>query len=327
MTSWTSKSKRKKKKVKHEPISQIIINSLNSNKLFYSFEYSAARDADPNDLFARIQRMTNDLMPSWIDITWGFGNVGQRSIEMAKRVQKELSIPVLLHFILTDRTTQQIEQDLQAIRNAGIRNLLALRGYTQAGYDKWQPTETISGSCPPPQHTDGLVSFIKERHADWFSIGVAGFPEGHPESTNLSEDVMHLKLKIDAGGEFIICQFCYDANVFHDFVKRCRAVGISVPIIPGVMPLTEYSTAKLLSDTWNVKLGDDIYNELKRCEEEDEIETGREAGKKYVVDLCDNLLNVQKKKGKGESGGIHFFVYDAEYEVRGLIDGIEKLEK
>ena len=323
-------SKKDKSRTPHLSLSHLIQRALDSQQFFYSFEYSASRDPNPDDLFERISRMTSSLKPLWIDVTWGFGNVGQRSIEMCRRVQKNLSVPCLLHFILTDRTTIQLETDLAKARAAGVRSILALRGYTQAGYDAWQPCEVRKGEVPPPQHADGLIRFIKERHQDWFSIGVAGFPEGHPESKDdLDKDVEHLKLKVDAGAEFIICQFCFDAVVFAAFVTRCRDIGIDVPILPGVMPLTEYSTAKLLSETWGVRLTANIEKKLKDCEESGETERGIECGEEFVTELCRDFLRVQSEgvdtTGTAISGGgLHFFVYDAEWEVRRLLSALSE---
>jgi methylenetetrahydrofolate reductase (NADPH) len=305
------KTKHKKSRNKHTPLATLITTAIKTGEFFYSFEYSPARDPNPVDLYARIARMVHDLAPLWIDVTWGFGDIGTRSIAACKHVQKELSIPVLMHFICTDKTTAELERHLLAAKEAGVRAILALRGYTQAGFDKWQPCDEGDGT--EPQHADALVRFIKERHGDWFSIGVAGFPEGHPESHgNLTEDLLCLRGKIDAGANFIICQFCFDAAVFSEFVARCRAIGICVPILPGVMPLTEYSTARLLSDTWGVRLPSEIEEKLKECADQDD-ELGRKYGEDFIVELVNDLTTY------GTCGGVHFFVYDAEWEVKNII--------
>ena len=320
-------SSQNKRKKTHTPLSQLIQHSIDHHHFFYSFEFSPARDPNPQDLYARIARMT-ELQPLWVDVTWGFGDIGQRSIDAARYIQKHLDIPCLLHFIATDKTTEQLEQSLRSARAAGVRSILALRGYTQAGYDTWQPCDDGDGS--EPQHADALVRFIKERHQDWFSIGVAGFPEGHPESNgDLHADVMHLKGKIEAGGEFVICQFCFDVQVFIAFVQRCRNIGITVPILPGIMPLTEYSTARLLSDVWKVSLPVQIESRLQACEEKGRVEQGRKCGETFVVNLCEQLLEELEKAGEADGGrswgsGLHFFVYDAEYEVRQILKRLAK---
>ena len=285
---------------------------------FFSFEFSAARDPEPADLFSRIRRMHKREQPLWVDVTWGFGDVGRRSIAAARHVRKEINARVLMHFICTDKTTAELERHLQAARDAGVRSILALRGYTQAGFDSWQPCSDGDGT--EPQHADALVRFIKERHEDFFSIGVAGFPEGHPESSgDLEADVQRLKGKIDAGAEFIICQFCFDPAVFAAFLGRCRTAGIKVPIIPGVMPLTEYSTARLLSDTWGVSLPPSIEVELRECEATCNHDRARSQGEDFTVDMCVELLSLEES-----SHALHFFVYDAEWEVTRILERLRK---
>ena len=305
-----------KAKPKHVPLGTVIENAIASGVPFYSFEYSPARDPNPQDLYARIQRMYSDLSPLWVDITWGFGDIGERSIAAARHVSKTLGARVIMHFICTDKTTTDLEKHLDAARRAGVRSILALRGYTQAGYDEWQPCQ--NGDGKEPKHADELVKFIKVRHGDWFSIGVAGFPEGHPESKgNLDADVLRLKGKVDAGADFIICQFCFEASLFADFLQRCRSIGIRCPILPGVMPLTEYSTARLLSDSWGVSLPLEVEESLRACEMEENHALARELGENFIVDMCMQLL--QPKSGDGRGNGIHFFVYDAEYEIRRIL--------
>jgi methylenetetrahydrofolate reductase (NADPH) len=321
--------KKKKKKKEHVPLATLISNAMNhSTNFFYSFEFSPARDPNPIDLFNRIERMSNDLKPLWVDITWGFGDIGSRSIDAARQIQKTLNVPVLMHFICTDKTTTQLEKSLNDARSAGVRAILALRGYTQSGFDKWQKCDDGDGN--EPQHADELVRFIKESHGDWFSIGVAGFPEGHPESENgIDDDIIHLKNKIKNGAEFIICQFCFDSTVFHKYVQKCRDNHINVPILPGIMPLTEYSTAKLLSDLWHVKLPTSIEKRLRECQEKGN-DGGRMYGEEFTTDLCESLLRPSNNESKSSNGigsggrGLHFFVYDAEWEVRAIINNLKE---
>eukprot|EP00756_Hemistasia_phaeocysticola_P037572 Hpha_TRINITY_DN16704_c1_g6::TRINITY_DN16704_c1_g6_i1::g.77367::m.77367/K00297/metF, MTHFR; methylenetetrahydrofolate reductase (NADPH) len=119
-----------KAKKGHVPLGEIIRGAMAGGAPFYSFEYSAARDPRPENLYARVRRMGIDLRPLWVDVTWGFGDVGARSIEATRYIQKDLPLPCLMHFILTDRTTTELERDLATARAAGVRAILAMRGYT-----------------------------------------------------------------------------------------------------------------------------------------------------------------------------------------------------
>lgn len=152
--------------------------------------------------------------------------------------------------------------------------------YTQAGFDTWQRCS----SGPGLTHAGDLVARIRRRHGDYFSIGVAAFPEGHPESkqnpfepteAELDADVGHLKAKLDAGANFAICQFVFESKRWHSFVVRCRAAGITVPILPGIMPISEHASARLLSHTWAVRLPLVFEKRLFKASAADE-ERGRE---------------------------------------------------
>ena len=268
------------------------------------------------------------LKPLWIDITWGFGDVGAKTIEACRHVQKTLGLPVLMHLICTDMTTADLDAALSAARLAGVRAILVLRGYTQAGYDRWQP-------CAGGLHfACELCSYIRRAHGDHFSIGVAGFPATHPESRRRdvygepseeerAKDVEHLKAKVDAGADFIICQFTFSVAEWGGFLRRCRAAGIVVPILPGVMPLTEYASARLLSEAWGVSLPAEVAGQLRACAQSADEDGAFECGLAFIAALCDAILH-HAACSQGEGLGLHLFVYDGEREVRALLEALEE---
>ena len=321
-----------KAKAAHITLAERIAAAVADGTFFYSFEYSPARDPRPEDLHARVYRMYEDLRPLWVDITWGFGDVGLRSIEASRHIQKNLGLPVLMHLICTDMTRKDLDCALDAALMAGVRSILVLRGFTQAGYDRWQRCDE---GC---DHADELVSYIRRRHGTHFCLGVAGFPDTHPESRadprqpatadERAEDVRRLKGKVDAGAEFIICQFCFDIAVWHSFLRRCRAAGIRCPILPGVQPLTEHASARLLANAWSVQIPRPIGDHLRELELAADAEGAREYGCKTVAALCDAILHDDGgSSGTGaelsEGYALHFFVYDAEHEVRALLERLE----
>ena len=122
-----------KGKTRAVPLATLIADAVASNRFFYSFEYSAARDPRPEDLHRRVARMADDLRPLWIDLTWGFGDVGARTIAAARHIQKATGLPVLMHLICTDMTVADLDAALDAALLAGVRAILVMRGYTQAG--------------------------------------------------------------------------------------------------------------------------------------------------------------------------------------------------
>ena len=122
-----------KGKTRAVPLATLIADAVASNRFFYSFEYSAARDPRPEDLHRRVARMGDDLRPLWIDLTWGFGDVGARTVAAARHIQKATGLPVLMHLICTDMTVADLDAALDAALLAGVRAILVMRGYTQAG--------------------------------------------------------------------------------------------------------------------------------------------------------------------------------------------------
>jgi len=308
---------------RHTPLASLIADAAASGRFFYSFEFSAARDPRPEDLYARVERMAQDLRPLWVDVTWGFGDIGAKSIAAARHIQKHTGLPVLMHLICTDMTVADLDAALDAALLAGVRAILVMRGYTQAGFDTWQACED---GLP---HADALVTHIRQRHGSHFSLGVVAFPETHPESrcngptsvatdADRAEDVRRLRGKVDAGADFVICQFTFDPATWTRFLRQCRQAGIHVPILPGVQPLTEYASARLLSKAWAVQLPKPIGARLRDFAYADDADGARECGRDFVAALCDAQL--RRRVESGEGCGLHFFVYDGEHDVRCLLD-------
>lgn len=322
MDKRAAKQKQKQKRRPPPPLHEAIGAAVASRRFFCSFEFSAARDPNPEDLHARIARMAG-LNPLWVDVTWGFGGqaAGRGTIEAARRIQKELGLPVLMHLICTEMTLAAIDAALDAAKLAGIRSILALRGYTQAGCDRWQPC----AEGPGLDHASDLVAHIIRRHGQHFSIGVAGFPEGHVESKakrfapteeELQTDVAWLKAKVDAGASFILCQFSFEAARWRAFVNRCRAAGIRCPIIPGIQPISDHASSRLLSRTWQVRLPAHVETALAAASD---AAAAQALGREFVSELCAEVL---AGGGEEEGFGIHLFVYDSESEVRGLLEAL-----
>ena len=174
-------------------------------------------------------------------------------------------VDALMHLSCTGMTVDEIKQVLVAAREAGIQNILALRGDPQKGIISWEPTR--GGFL----HAIDLVRLIRQEHGDHFCIAVAGFPEGHPQSkSNYDMDIMYLRDKVNAGADFILTQFFYDTAVFIDFVKRCRENDILCPIIPGMMPIQNYSSFQRMTSFCKTRVPDQILDDLAPVKEDDE---------------------------------------------------------
>ncbi len=171
-----------------------------------------------------------DLQPSYMSVTYGAGgNTKGLTIKLAEEIQKQYNVPAIAHLTCVCANRDGIKNALDEMKNAGIENILALRGDIPNNYEG----EVFSDFA----HASELVKFIKE-NGD-FCVGGACYPEVHPDSVNKKEDILGLKQKVDAGCEYLTTQMFFDNNIFFNFMYRIREAGITVPIIPGIMPITK----------------------------------------------------------------------------------------
>jgi len=181
------------------------------------------------------------LGPAFCDITWGAGgSTADLTLDIAARMQNDVGVETMMHLTCTNMPVAQLNDALDKCLAAGITNILALRGDPPKGQDEFT---TVEGgfSCALD-----LVKHVKARHGDAFGIGVAGYPEAHPDAIvddpvqmekNYRADIAYLKEKIDAGAQFVVTQLFYDVSAFTKFVADARAIGIQCPIVPGIMPI------------------------------------------------------------------------------------------
>lgn len=204
---------------------------------------------------------------------------------------------------------------------SGIKNILALRGDPPRGKRSWAPGDTSDGYC---HRAIDLVKLIRELHGDYFGIAVAGHPEGHPSSYSLDDEMVHLKEKIDAGADFIITQFFYDTAAFLTFVERCRQIGITCPILPGIMPIQSFSAFTKMTTYCGVCVPRYIMNKLEPVKDDDE--RVKQIGCEIAADMCRQILT----EGNGIDG-IHFYTLNLERSVTmilmnmGAIDVVKPL--
>lgn len=172
------------------------------------------------------------LRPSFMSVTYGAGGGTSRyTLEIAKNIKELYGVPTLAHLTCVSSSRAMVEQKIEEIKAAGITNVMALRGDIPAHL------ENADRSNWDYQHAIDLVRELKERNAD-FCIGGACYPEIHPESVNQKDDIKYLKEKVDAGCEFLTTQMFFDNNLLYAFLYKIREAGITVPVIPGIMPIT-----------------------------------------------------------------------------------------
>lgn len=291
-----------------------IINKILDNPVlpYYSFEFFPPKtDTGVDNLYIRMDRMM-ELEPLFIDVTWGAGGCTRDlTLAISKYAQKFIGAEVLMHLTITNLTKTDIENILQQARDEGIMNILALRGDPPRGSTDWAPhPEGLSSALE-------LVKFIREKHGDYFCIGVAGYPEGYPSAYSVSfeekllKEVKELKLKLDAGADFILTQFFYDASKFLNYLALCRENGISCPIIPGIMPFQSYSSFIKMISYCKTNVPVNILNEIEKIKDDDE--KVKKYGVEVGIQLCKDLM---------ENGvqGFHFYTLNLELSVTQILE-------
>lgn len=203
----------------------------------FSFEFFPPKTAQGvQNLYDRMDRM-HGLGPSFIDITWGAGGrLAQLTTEMVSVAQSQYGLETCMHLTCTDMGQEKVDEALKNAYKAGCTNILALRGDPPREKEKWVATE---GGF---QYAKDLVTHIRKTYSNHFDIGVAGYPEGCDDQSDADLLIDHLKEKVDAGATFIVTQMFYDVDNFIDWVARVRAKGITIPIIPGIMPINTYAS-------------------------------------------------------------------------------------
>lgn len=202
---------------------------LGKEKLTLSFEvFPPKTDAD----FESVKKAAYNvaaLQPSYMSVTYGAGgSTSRNTLAIAEGIQKEYDVPTIAHLTCVGATKQSIREALVNMRDAGVENVLALRGDRPS----WMEGEPFTDY----HYASELVETIREFGG--FCVGGACYPEGHPDAANKREDILNLKKKVDAGCDFLTTQMFFDNNIYYNFLYRAREAGIYVPIIPGIMPIT-----------------------------------------------------------------------------------------
>ncbi len=197
----------------------------------FSFEFFPPKTDDGvRQLFEAISHL-RELEPTFVSVTYGAGgSVRTRTVDLVTRIRRELDIEPVAHLTCVDATVDDLRAILDGLRDAGIDNVLALRGDPPDGDERF--VATVGGLA----HGSELMELITADYG--FCVGGACYPEKHPESADGDEDVRSAKRKADAGASYLITNLFFDNRMYFDFVARARAAGVTVPIIPGIMPVT-----------------------------------------------------------------------------------------
>ena len=205
---------------------------LNNGKLSLSFEvFPPKTDTAFNSVKTATEEIAR-LNPSFMSVTYGAGGgTSQYTLDIAQNIKKQYNVPMVAHLTCVSSTKETVVERIESMKKAGIENVLALRGDLTPELEKGDRSKWAY------RHAIDLIRDIKESGAD-FCIGGACYPEIHPESNNQNEDIKYLKEKVDAGCSFLTTQMFFDNNLLYNFLYKIREAGITVPVIPGIMPIT-----------------------------------------------------------------------------------------
>lgn len=327
-----------------------IASALSRDEPFWSFEFFPPKTTQGlANLYNRIARMRSNLDPSWIHVTWGAGGTtGGKSLELAGRIQHgkldpdhhlvqtevqqigagsqqhidkikggkswekggEDACDVCLHLTCTNVEKKSLDETLETAKRVGIKNILALRGDPPRGEEYWVAADDRF------QHATDLVRYIREYHADYFCIGVAGYPEGHADyvDRDVKRDLRYLKEKQDAGAQYIVTQLFYDVDNFLAWYKECRAIGITIPILPGIMPIQNYQSFRRMTNLCKARVPQLILDALEPIKSDDA------AVKEYGVALSIHVIG--RIFLESDIRGFHLCSLNLEKSIERILDGL-----
>ena len=253
-----------------------------------SFEFFPPQTAEGAEKLRATRRQLAQLKPAFFSCTFGAGgSTRDRTLETVLEIQAE-GLPAAPHLSCIGSTQDNVRAVLDRYQAAGIRRIVALRG------------DLPSGMADPGEfrYANELVEFIRVETGDWFRIEVAAYPEYHPQAKSPRDDLANFKRKVDAGADSAITQYFYNADAYFAFVDECQALGIDVPITPGIMPINRFSQLARFSDACGAEIPRWIRNKLQGFG--DDLPSIRSFGLDVVTALCDRLL-------RGGAPGLHFY--------------------
>jgi len=249
-----------------------------------SFEFFPPKTADMEDsLWRAIQRLA-PLAPDFVSVTYGAGGGTQAfTLEIVTRLKRDYGLEPMAHLTCVGASEATIQGFLASLCEAGIDNVLALRGDPPKGVDTFVPDSEAF------QHATDLVAFIRERFPR-LGVGVAGYPEKHPEAPSLDEDLNFLKLKQDVGGQFVTTQLFFDNDKYFEFVEKARARGVTAPILPGVMPVLSLASILRMSTMCGASIPPAFLASLEQADAQGGGEAVQLVGVEYARQQVRDLL-------------------------------------
>jgi len=275
------------------------------NGPIFSFEFFPPKtEQGEENLYHTIERL-QELKPTFVSVTYGAGgSTREKTVDLVRRIKHEIGIEAMAHLTCVGADRHEIATVLERLQASGIENVLALRG--DPPREQAQFVRVADGFG----FASELVAFIRSCGFA-LSVGGACYPEGHVECRDRELNLQHLKLKVDAGVDFVITQLFFDNADYFNFVARARAGGVRIPIIPGIMPITNVAQIERFTSLCGARIPADLYARLERVRGDDEAV--RRLGIAHAATQCRDLL-------AGGAPGIHFYTLNQSPATRAILE-------
>ncbi|MFC1496621.1 methylenetetrahydrofolate reductase [NAD(P)H] [Candidatus Margulisiibacteriota bacterium] len=270
-----------------------VIDALKQEKQTLSFEFFPPKTEKGEEKLFQVITDLKKFNPDFVSVTCGaLGSARDKTTHWVKKIKEEFDLEPVAHVTCVAETAKRMKEHLQELEAIGIKNILALRGDPPEGQSKFVPS--VNGF----ENATELVAFIKKELPD-LCLGVAGYPEGHKESPGIKKDIEFLKKKVDAGADYIISQLFLKSDHYFQFLERCQKAKINVPILPGIMIITNLKQIEKMSEMCGATIPRDLFEKLE--EHQDDPKAIVEIGIERTIYLCREIASAHP-------AGFHFFV-------------------
>jgi len=276
----------------------------------FSFEFFPPKtEKGARNLLATVADLEDALAPDFVSVTCGAGgSTRERTLECVTSIQAELGITSMAHLTCAGVSADDLRDDMRLLLSSGIENILALRGDPPAESEGFQLT---SGGF---SHGSELVEFLEDNYD--VDVGAACYPEKHVESASGEEDLRWTKHKVACGARFLITQLFFDNRFYFEFVERARAAGIGVPIIPGIMPITNVAQIERFTKMCGASIPPELRERLDRCGTDDGVVMA--TGIEQAIKQCRDLL----ERG---APGLHFYTLNRSHATRSVLAAVRAI--
>lgn len=281
---------------------------ISKQKKIFSIEIFPPKTEKGEELLKTAMQRLTQFGPEFISCTYGAGGSTQnKTLEWCKYIQKELQLTSTAHFTCVGSSREELIDWLQRASEQGVQNIMALRGDPPQGETEFKIAEGGLG------YANELVALIREQLPE-AGIGVAGYPEKHPEADSLDSDLENLKRKVDAGADVIVTQLFYNNEHFFKYRDLCEARNINIPILPGIMPITNLKRIQRITSMCGAEIPTELTSKLEAVQDDEEAQY--EIGIEFAIKQCRELL---------DSGipGIHFYALNKAKACERILEALD----